>query len=110
MNKGTNGIEVPSLYDISGSANFFNKTDYGLTVHRKFDSDNVMINEVDIHFQKIKYKHLGKQGVIHLNYDYITGRFAQAGNDMSNWLIKTEPEIEQTMINYYEPRKEEAPF
>ena len=33
MNKDASGkISVPSLYDISGSANFFNKTDYGITV------------------------------------------------------------------------------
>jgi twinkle protein len=102
----TNGkIEVPSLYDISGSANFYNKTDYGITVHRKTDDQNVMMNEVEVYFQKIKYKHLGKQGIINLNYDYITGRFNQLGDDKSNWLIK-----EQQIIDYYEPRQEEVPF
>jgi len=45
MNKSANGkIEVPSLYDISGSANFYNKTDYGITVHRSTDDQNVMQN------------------------------------------------------------------
>ena len=57
MNKTEGKIEVPSLYDISGSANFYNKTDYGITVHRKTDSENVMINEVNVYYQKIKYKH-----------------------------------------------------
>jgi len=87
MSKVEGKIDVPSLYDISGSANFYNKTDYGITVHRKTTSDNVMINEVNVYFQKIKYKHLGKQGIISLNYDYETGRFNQAGNDQSNWLV-----------------------
>ena len=111
MNKTASGkIEVPSLYDISGSANFYNKTDYGITVHRKTDDQNLMINEVEIYFQKIKYKHLGRQGIISLNYDYITGRFSQSGNDNSNWLgnqelIEDTPvELELTMQN------EDAPF
>jgi len=105
MNKTNGKTEVPSLYDISGSANFYNKTDYGITVHRKTDDQNVMLNEIEVYFQKIKYKHLGKQGIISLNYDYITGRFNQSGNDNSNWLINQElikdvpVELELTMEN-----------
>lgn len=110
MNKGAGmKIDVPSLYDISGSANFYNKTDYGITVHRETDDQNVMINEVKVYFQKIKYKHLGKQGIVHLNYDYVTGRFNPLGDDKSNWLVKEEFK-EQTIIDYYETTKEEAPF
>ena len=87
--------EVPSLYDISGSANFFNKTDYGITVHRKCDDNNIPINEIDVHFQKIKYKHLGNPGVTNLYYDYETGRFnSGAGSDKSNWLVKEAESIE----------------
>jgi twinkle protein len=107
MNKVNGKIEVPSLYDISGSANFFNKTDYGITVHRKTDDQNVMINEVEVYFQKIKYKHLGEQGIISLNYDYISGRFNQSGKDQSNWLME---DTQKTLIDFYETEKEEAPF
>lgn len=113
MNKVEGKIDVPSLYDISGSANFYNKTDYGITVHRKTNSENVMINEVNVYFQKIKYKHLGKQGIISLNYDYETGRFDQCGSDKTNWLIKSiQNEIPIQREFYDEPRDkdEEAPF
>jgi twinkle protein len=107
MNRTPSGkIEVPSLYDISGSANFYNKCDYGITVHRKTDDDNIMLNEVNVYIQKIKYKHLGEQAIIPLNYDYISGRFNQSGRDQSNWLVKEE----QLNANYYEPKSEEAPF
>lgn len=117
MNKDASGkIAVPSLYDISGSANFFNKTDYGITVHRKSDDQNIMIDEVEVYFQKIKFKHLGKQGIISLNYDYVTGRFNQAGRDMSNWLI-TNDDIHQITPKQFEfeienngSNNEEAPF
>lgn len=108
MNKSEGKIEVPSLYDISGSANFYNKTDYGITVHRKTTSENVMLNEVNVYFQKIKYKHLGKQGIISLNYDYEIGRFNQLGDDKSNWLMPDKEIAKQ--INFYEVEKEDAPF
>lgn len=110
MSKVNGKTEVPSLYDISGSANFYNKTDYGITVHRNTDDSNVMINEIKVYFQKIKYKHLGEQGIIDLNYDYITGRFSQSGSDLSNWLIKEAPIVNQGVIDYYEVTNEEAPF
>ena len=35
LTKNKDGIyEAPSLYDISGSANFYNKADFGIVVHR----------------------------------------------------------------------------
>lgn len=91
MQKNNGKFEIPSLYSISGSANFYNKTDYGITVHRKTGDDGVMINEIEVHVQKVKYKHLGEQGIIDLKYDYETGRFNPGvGCDLSNWLAKTE--------------------
>lgn len=110
MSKDANGrFEIPTLYDISGSANFYNKTDYGITVHRQqSDADNSMTNNVNIYIQKVKYKHLGKQGVIDLEYDYPTGRFNKSGRDQSNWLI---PVYDQEEINYDERNDNtEAPF
>jgi twinkle protein len=87
MNRG----DVPTLYDISGSANFYNKADYGFTVHRMFNEDNIMTNEIQIHWQKIKFKHLGEQGISELRYNYNNGRF-ETGSvdhwDNTNWLIK----------------------
>ena len=37
MNKqyGTQKTEVPTMYDINSSANFFNMTDYGIVVDRQ---------------------------------------------------------------------------
>lgn len=92
MGKKPDGsLEIPSLYSISGSANFYNKTDYGMTVHRKMNNSNVMTNEVELHIQKIKYKHLGEQAVVELRYDYESGRFNNYEKmDSSNWLIKNE--------------------
>ena len=107
MSKTAGKIDVPSLYDINGSANFYNKTDYGITVHRPTNADNVMANEVEVYFQKIRYKHLGKQGAISLKYDYVSGRFGDEDN--SNWLassvvVNAADEQEYVITN------EKAPF
>jgi twinkle protein len=83
--------KVPTMYDISGSANFYNKTDYGLTVHRLRDENNAMSNSVEVHWQKIKFKHLGTQGVSNLDYNFNNGRFDPSGVfDNTDWL-QTKP-------------------
>ena len=96
--------EIPTLYNISGSAHFYNKTDYGFTVHRTFDESNTMTNDVQIHWQKIKFKHLGSQGITEVKYNLINGRFG-VDYDNSNWLITGIPQkVEQaTMFDDAEP-------
>jgi twinkle protein len=108
MGKTDGKVDVPSLYDISGSANFYNKCDYGITVHRKVDDQNVMINEVDVYFQKIKFKHLGEQGIVHLNYDYKSGRFDVMNPDKSNWIDKEY--VQNNLDLYGSVDEEEPPF
>ena len=79
--------KVPTLYSISGSANFFNKTDYGFTVHRQRDDNGAMNNSVEVHWQKIKFKHLGTQGVSQFEYNFNNGRFDPNGSfDNTDWL------------------------
>jgi len=111
MNKVNGKFEVPSLYDISGSANFYNKTDYGITVHRKTNEENIMINEVDVYFQKIKYKHLGEQGIVNLKYNYNNGRFKKDDYDNTNWLIPGSKGIQKlNPIKEFEFDKNDTPF
>jgi twinkle protein len=45
---------VPTLYDVSGSANWKNKCDVGLVVHRNFET-----GEVDIVVEKVREKWVG---------------------------------------------------
>ena len=81
MDKDAAGhTRVPSLYDISGSAHFYNKADYGIIVHRQFTNENTMLNKIDVYWSKIKFKHLGEQGQTKMEYDYDTGRFAPTTN------------------------------
>lgn len=61
---------IPSPYDISDSAHFFNKSDYCITVHGNKENYTTLI-KVD----KIKYKHLGSCGQFQLYYDDKSGNF-----------------------------------
>jgi twinkle protein len=71
MPKLQNGqYEVPNLYNISGSANFHNKTDNGMTVWR-----DGATNEVHVHIQKIRHKFIGRKGVCKFNFDLLTNRY-----------------------------------
>lgn len=63
-------IEAPTLYDISGSANFYNKADFGIVVHR-----NRLENTVEVHVQKVKFRHLGECGTCQFKYNINNGRY-----------------------------------
>lgn len=82
----TGQTPVPTLYDISGSAHFFNRTHNGLSVHRNKHS-----GQVDVHIQKVKDSWLGNLGVVSYFYDtmtreykYITDMPEQNGKPGSN--------------------------
>jgi len=72
MRKRQDGIayEIPTLYDIAGSANFYNKADSGLSIYRDFTT-----NKTYLIVQKVKFEHWGKTGQIELNYDPISRRY-----------------------------------
>ena len=67
-------FEVPNYYDINGSANFANKTDYCIAVHRKDLDQNT-----EIHVHKVKFKNLGCQGIAQLKYYVDSGNYYEKG-------------------------------
>lgn len=69
--KQTGKYEVPTLYSISGSAHFFNRTDNGMSVYRDFET-----GVVDVHIQKIKQYWLGKIGFCSFKYDTDTRSYS----------------------------------
>ena len=99
IEKEGGAFKVPSVYDIAGSSNFANKSDYIFTVYRKVDNSGTLINEVQIYWQKIKHKYLGSTGFTDLKYDMISGRFFSSVPDSGNWLTK---KVEQQVISYSE--------
>jgi twinkle protein len=63
---------VPTPYDVSGSAHFFNKADNCVTIWRDVLEESQM---VEVHVQKVRFKHIGKPGMVELRYDKVTGRY-----------------------------------
>ena len=68
--KQTGRYDVPTLYNISGSAHFFNKPHNGISIYRDF-----VTNNVDVYIQKIKWSWLGKIGFCSFNYDTFTRQY-----------------------------------
>lgn len=93
MQKNSDGSNyvVPNLYSISGSAHFFNMTQNGLTIFR-----NMVTEMTEIHFQKVKWEHLGKTGMVEYKYHDDNARFYVLGTDPNiNWLKREMPESYQ---------------
>lgn len=75
LQKDKNGkYPVPTPYDVSGSAHWRNKADNCLAVWRDVADEKNSL--VQIHVQKIRFKEIGKVGVVDLVYDRVTGRYA----------------------------------
>jgi twinkle protein len=72
-------FKKPTLYDISGSANFYNKADYGLVQHIDINKD---ISETLV--QKVKNKWMGKKGRIEWIYNQKNGRYTMLGDIEDN--------------------------
>jgi twinkle protein len=69
-------LPVPTPDTISGSQHWWNKADNCVTVWREF-GDNPS-QTVEIHVQKVRFKHVGRQGIVPLLYDRVTGRYHEA--------------------------------
>lgn len=87
--KQTGLYEVPNLYSISGSANFFNKTHNGISVYRNFTT-----NRTEIYVQKVKFKHWGKHGMVELEWNPANGRYHKYTPDSHNWITGQNHQIE----------------
>ena len=64
----------PTPYDISGSANWRNKADNSLTIWRNVEAND---NVVEIHIQKIRFREIGRPGMVKLVFDPTCGRFIE---------------------------------
>lgn len=69
----TGKLPVPRPDAISGSIHWWNKADNAITVWRTMD--DIPNQDVSIYVWKVRFKHIGRPGEIHLSYDRITGRY-----------------------------------
>lgn len=85
MKKDGDKYEVPTMYDISGSAHFYNKADFGVSVYRNFKINDEDEESIDIHVQKVKYKHWGAIGKENVKYNENNGRFTPIVSGDPDW-------------------------
>lgn len=101
MPKNNGVYDVPTLYNISGSSNFYNKADNGICVYRDFDQKKTFVYR-----QKIKFDHWGTEGVSEYYYDLDSKRYFKDAKDFSNWITN---EVKQTSLqpnnDFYNPDK-----
>jgi twinkle protein len=71
-------IMPPSLYDISGSANWANKADCGIVVHRTED----VTEGTEILVRKVRFKHVGKKGSCTLSYNRKNGIYSVPNDEV----------------------------
>jgi len=63
------GTSIPTGYDILGSSHWFNKCDFGLTVHRAETATMIRC-------WKARFKWVAKNGDAYLSYDVVNGRYS----------------------------------
>lgn len=104
--KGSLQSQLPSLYDIAGSADFYNKCDYGLILQRERRDEYTKAAPLTwIHVLKIRFRHLGQIGKRAFGFDNTCGRFVGTEDDnmtlhdrdRNDWSYR---EAEQQQINF----------
>lgn len=101
---------MASMYDISGSADFFNMTSYGIAVRREqHDKTLEFLSYGQVAISKAKFNEtMGSTGVWEFRYNINNGRYITDDKnksvefDNSNWITKKEyqePKIQPATIN-----------
>ena len=110
--KGNDGkFKMPTPYDISGSADFWNMPDYCMSIRRNQDDDGKFLSHGTVLVSKTKInKTLGDTGQWDFWYNINNGRYLTDFNDgaeriwdNSNWITKEEPK------EYALPKMEATP-
>ncbi len=114
--KKTGLDQIPTLYNMSGSADFRNKIDNGICIYRDFTKDISTWYR-----QKIKFNHWGWFGMSEYKYEPNSGRYFKEGYpETTNWItglpiqnkLTKEQELEQSqqVIGFDSTNTEEPPF
>lgn len=98
-NESTGMLDVPSLYDVSGSADFRNQTHDGFTVYRYWENlDTGQENETEVFNMKTKFNFQGEIGKsVKFKYCLNNGRFYSQGSDPFFNFFSKEVEIDKQL-------------
>jgi len=84
--KSASPAERPSMYTIAGSANWFNKTDNGIVIHRTytpigFNDEPIQTNQTEFVVEKIRNKEAGRLGQVKMSFDRKKSRYHILSDD-----------------------------
>lgn len=82
MRREDGKLPVPKPDMIAGSQHWWNKADCAITVWR--DHEKPDAQAVEVHVQKVRFKHIGRPGVVVLHYDRVTGRYHEPPSELEN--------------------------
>lgn len=77
MKRDNGKPDIPTMYDISGSAHFFNLTHNGISIYRDMEA-----KQTRVIVQKVKHEWLGSKGEVSFVYDGETRQYVYAGHDV----------------------------
>jgi twinkle protein len=80
-NVTTEQYPCPTLYDISGSAHFYNMCDFGWAGWR---DRKELHKPIEFHMQKSRHQEIASEGCVRIGYDHITTRYYDLAADGSN--------------------------
>lgn len=104
--KRTGMVKVPKLYNISGSNNFNNKADNGISIY--LDRDTGIATW---HILKVKFKHWGWICDCAYKYDQASGRYyKESYPDFTNWITKKSNKTVEPQLFGEEYNEDDMPF
>jgi len=78
IEKGKATYPVPTAYDISGSAHWYNKGDNIISIWRDIHNES---KNVEVNVQKIRFREIGKAGSRYFSHNIMTGRFTPEASE-----------------------------
>lgn len=76
--------EIPTLYDIAGSAHWYNKCEIGICVYREFDDKLEKTLHTKVLVQKAKHKLYGRTGMLKFGFNPQCQRFYEFNSGERN--------------------------
>ena len=104
-------FEVPTLYDISGSANWFSIAENGMVVYRQFNEAMTESYPI-VYIQKVKHKFIGKTGFAKFDFDvscqrYIERENKKGRNELENYVEISPGGYPSSWMTEWENRNDE---
>lgn len=88
------GQEIPSGFDIAGSANFQNMSDAVISVHRQQDEEGKKSSAARVTVSKWRFGERGREGSVYFKYNTRTARY---------WEISKNEYLSETKTQHKEP-------